>query len=38
MKTEAIEALYEHGGFRFVAPANLELSEGQKVRLVVEPI
>lgn len=38
MKTEAIEAVYEHGSFRPVAPADLELAEGQKVRLVVEPI
>lgn len=38
MKTEAIEAVYEHGSFRPVVPADLELAEGQKVRLVVEPI
>jgi predicted DNA-binding antitoxin AbrB/MazE fold protein len=38
MKTETIEAVYEHGSFRPVAPADLELEEGQKVRLVVEPI
>ena len=38
MKTEAIEAAYEHGGFRLVAPADLELAEGQKVRLVLQPI
>ncbi len=38
MKTETIEAVYEGGGFRLVAPADLELAEGQKVRLVVEPI
>ena len=38
MKTETIEAVYEHGGFRVIAPADLELAEGQKVRLVVEPI
>jgi predicted DNA-binding antitoxin AbrB/MazE fold protein len=38
MKTETIEAVYEHGSFRPVAPADLELAEGQKVRLVVEPI
>jgi predicted DNA-binding antitoxin AbrB/MazE fold protein len=38
MKTEALEAVYEHGGFRLVTPADLKLSEGQKVRLVVEPV
>jgi predicted DNA-binding antitoxin AbrB/MazE fold protein len=38
MKTETIEAVYEHGGFRVIAPADLELAEGQKVRLVIEPI
>jgi predicted DNA-binding antitoxin AbrB/MazE fold protein len=38
MTTETIEAVYEHGGFRLVAPVGLKLSEGQRVRLVVEPI
>ncbi|MEN6337410.1 MAG: antitoxin family protein [Phycisphaerales bacterium] len=38
MKPEAIEAIYEDGGFRPVAPADLNLAEGQKVRLVVVPI
>jgi predicted DNA-binding antitoxin AbrB/MazE fold protein len=38
MKTEAIEAVYEHGSFHPVAPADVELTEGQKVRLVVQPI
>lgn len=38
MKTEAIEAVYEHGGFRVITPTDLGLAEGQKVRLVVEPI
>lgn len=38
MKPETIEAIYEDGGFRPVAPADLKLTEGQKVRLVVEPI
>jgi len=38
MTTETVEAVYEHGGFRLVAPPELELAEGQKVRLVVEPI
>ena len=38
MKTETIEAVYEHGSFRLVAPTDVELTEGQKVRLVVQPI
>jgi predicted DNA-binding antitoxin AbrB/MazE fold protein len=38
MKTETIEAVYEHGGFRPTTPVDLELAEGQKVRLMVEPI
>lgn len=38
MTTKAVEAVYEHGGFRLVAPIDLKLSEGQKVRLVVEPM
>ena len=38
MKTEAVEAIYERGGFRLVTPADLKLAEGQKVRLVVEPL
>ncbi len=38
MATETVEAVYEHGGFRLVAPFDLKLAEGQKVRLVVEPL
>lgn len=38
MKTVTIEAVYEHGGFRLVTPSELKLTEGQKVRLMVEPI
>ena len=38
MATETIEAVYEHGGFRPIAPVDMNLTEGQKVRLVVEPI
>lgn len=38
MTTETVEAVYEHGAFRLVAPVDLKLTEGQKVRLVVEPI
>ena len=38
MATETIEAIYEHGGFRPIAPMDINLAEGQKVRLVVEPI
>jgi predicted DNA-binding antitoxin AbrB/MazE fold protein len=37
-KPETIEAVYEHGGFRVIAPTDLELPEGQTVRLVIEPI
>jgi len=38
MATESIEAVYEHGGFRPITPVDINLAEGQKVRLVVEPI
>jgi len=35
--TETIEAVYEHGRFRPITSVD-NLREGQKVRLVVEPI
>lgn len=38
MATETIEAVYEHGGFRPIVPVDMNLTEGQKVRLVVEQI
>lgn len=38
MKSEILEAIYEHGNFRLVSPGALKLVEGQKVRLMVEPI
>ena len=38
MATETIEAVYEHGSFRPIAPENMNFAEGQKVRLVVEQI
>ena len=38
MATETIEAVYEHGGFRPITPVDINLLEGQKVRLVVERI
>ncbi len=38
MATEAIEAVYEHGGFRPIAQADINLAEGQRVLIVVEPI
>ena len=38
MATETVEAVYEHGGFRPITPVGMNLAEGQKVRLVVEPI
>ena len=34
--TQSCEAIYENGLFRPIAPAPEGLSEGQKVRLVVE--
>jgi predicted DNA-binding antitoxin AbrB/MazE fold protein len=36
--TETIEAVYECGSFRIVAPVDLKLMEGQKVRILVEPV
>lgn len=30
-KTETIEAVYEHGGFRPLFPVDMNLKEGQKV-------
>jgi len=38
MTTGSIEAVYEHGGFRPINPVDVDLMEGQKVRLMVEPI
>jgi predicted DNA-binding antitoxin AbrB/MazE fold protein len=38
MATETVEAVYEHGGFRPIFPVDMNLTEGQKVRLVVEQI
>lgn len=38
METETIEAIYEQGAFRVVTPGKLKIIEGQKVRLLVEPI
>ena len=35
---ETVEAIYEDGPFRVVKPPSLLLAEGQRVRLVVEPI
>jgi predicted DNA-binding antitoxin AbrB/MazE fold protein len=36
MTPDTVEAVYERGAFRLVAPADLKLAEGQKVRLLVE--
>ncbi|MGC8494037.1 MAG: antitoxin AF2212-like protein [Syntrophobacteraceae bacterium] len=36
MATQLIEAVYERGSFRPVAPVDMELAEGQRVRLAVE--
>jgi len=33
---QAIEAVFENGNFRVIDPSPLHLSEGQKVRLLVE--
>ena len=38
MATETIEAVYEHGGFRPITEVDINLAEGQRVRIVVEPI
>jgi predicted DNA-binding antitoxin AbrB/MazE fold protein len=38
MSIETIEAVYEDGSFRPISPVDIDLTEGQKVRLVVEPI
>jgi predicted DNA-binding antitoxin AbrB/MazE fold protein len=38
MATETIEAVYEHGSFRPIAPVDMNFSEGQKVRLVIERV
>ena len=38
MATETIEAVYERGSFRPIAPVDMNFAEGQKVRLVVEQI
>ncbi|MEO8286703.1 MAG: antitoxin family protein [Chloroflexota bacterium] len=32
-----IDAVYEHGVFRVLDPETIDLADGQKVRLVVEP-
>jgi predicted DNA-binding antitoxin AbrB/MazE fold protein len=34
---QAVEAVYENGGFRLIDPANWQFLEGQKVRLIIEP-
>lgn len=34
---QTVEVIYESGGFRLINPANLQLFEGQKVRLIIEP-
>ncbi len=38
MSTQLIEAVYEHGSFRPIAPVDMNLTEGQRVRLAVEQI
>lgn len=34
--TQVLDAIYEHGTFRLVAPAGIQLAEGQPVRIIVE--
>lgn len=34
---QTVEVIYESRGFRLINPANLQLFEGQKVRLIIEP-
>jgi predicted DNA-binding antitoxin AbrB/MazE fold protein len=36
MTTETIEAIFEHGTFRFVRPPSIPLHDGQHVRIVIE--
>ncbi len=36
MVKQMIDAIYENGAFRPLAPLNTPLEEGQKVRLVIE--
>ncbi len=38
MATEAIKAVYEHGGLSPIAKMDVNLAEGQMVRIAVEPI
>ncbi len=38
MAKEAIEAVYKHGGCRPIAQADINQAEGQRLRIVVEPI
>lgn len=38
MATKLIEAVYENGSFRPVAPVKIDLAEGQRVRLAVEQL
>jgi predicted DNA-binding antitoxin AbrB/MazE fold protein len=34
---QTLDAVYEHGVFRVIDPQEIEIPEGQRVRLVVEP-
>lgn len=38
MTVKEVDAVYEHGVFRPTDPQSLDLADGQKVRLVVEPL
>lgn len=35
-ETQTLDAVYEQGVFRVIHPENVDLSEGQKVRIIVE--
>jgi predicted DNA-binding antitoxin AbrB/MazE fold protein len=37
-QTQTIEAVYEHGVFRLINSDAVEIPEGQRVRLTVEPL
>ncbi len=38
MTAETIEAVYKDGGFHPISTAGVNLIEGQKVRIMVEPV
>lgn len=38
MVTQMIEAVYENGNFRPTVPMDIDLAEGQRVRLAIEQV